>query len=97
MRPWISSVPSTTAKATTWIRSRPGKPAGRDRAAATVTTPRIPAQPMMTPLRKVGASIGLGSRTPKKWFFTRSAALKLSAQPNRTRITVASTARATRP
>ena len=44
VRPWITSVPSTTQNAHSTMRSRPGKSGGRAKAVARVTRPRMPLQ-----------------------------------------------------
>ena len=47
--PWISSVPATTTKAASWSTSRCGVSSGSRKAAASVTTPRMPAHETTTP------------------------------------------------
>ena len=44
VRPWRTSVAMITVKVRNWIRLRSGKSTGRARAAASETTPRMPAQ-----------------------------------------------------
>ena len=54
VRPWITSEPSTTAKAVSRIRSRYGKSSGSANAAASVTMPRMPHHDTTMPPCTVG-------------------------------------------
>jgi hypothetical protein len=58
--PWIASVPRTTEKAVSTIRSRYGNADGSAIAAARETMPRMPAHEIIRPLPMVGRSIGRG-------------------------------------
>ena len=60
MRPWITSVPRTTANAVSTMTSRYGNAGGNAMAAARDTMPRMPAHETIKPLPMVGRSIGRG-------------------------------------
>jgi hypothetical protein len=92
VNPWIASVPGTTEKVVSTIRSRYGNAAGSAIAAASETIPRMPAQEITNPLPTLGRSIGRGGLKPKRRCRHLTTALKGMCQTRRTTITVSRTA-----
>jgi len=75
VKPWMTSVPSTTQKAERTIRSRPGNPGGNANAVASVTSPRMPHQETSTPPATVGGAVPGVSATPNERFIRRASVL----------------------